>query len=317
MIRVSRDGLFACSCPPLAVNMRFPVVCTAALFGPLALAAGDVLEYKSTPPGQVIKEGVKLRILPVGDSITVGFASSDGNGYRLKLADDLLANDVVFAGTLHSGNMTDGFYAGWSGKTIQFIADNVGPSLEQRPNIILLLAGTNDMNPNPAISVEGNDPAAAADRLGSLVDQMIAACPDAAILVAQIINTCVQEQRPGTIQFQKLIPGVVEKRRNAGHHVLAVDFASLGDSILRADCIHPTDAGYRTLGDYWYDFISQIPKDWINKPFGNDPDRSNFQVASTDRSMSGGTSAATPRFKEKWLMSIAFQVMVTLMIMNN
>ncbi|KAK2018584.1 GDSL-like Lipase/Acylhydrolase [Colletotrichum eremochloae] len=297
--------------------MRFSIVCVAALFAPLTLAAGDVLEYKSTPPGQVIKEGVKLRILPVGDSITEGFASSDGNGYRLKLAEDLLANDVVFAGTLHSGNMTDGFHAGWPGKTIQYIADHVGPSLQQRPNIILLMAGTNDMNRNRAISVEGNDPEGAADRLGGLVDRMIAACPDATILVAQIINTCLAEQRPPTIQFQKLIPSVVLERRNAGHHVLAVDFASLSDTILRPDCIHPTDGGYRIMGDYWYDFIAQIPKDWINKPVGNDPDRSNFQIASADKSLSNGTSAAASEFKGKWLMPLAFQVMITLMIMNN
>ncbi|KAK2026163.1 GDSL-like Lipase/Acylhydrolase [Colletotrichum zoysiae] len=297
--------------------MRFSVVCAAALFAPLTLAAGDTLEYKSTPPGQVIKNGVKLRILPVGDSITYGFASSDGNGYRLELANDLLANDVVFAGTLHSGNMTDGYHAGWPGKTIQYIADNVGPSLAQRPNIILLHAGTNDMNRNRTISVEGNDPEGAADRLGGLVDQMIAACPDATILVAQIINTCLEDQRPATTEFQQLIPSVVKERRNAGHHVLAVDFTTLGDAILRADCVHPTDGGYRIMGDYWYDFIAQIPKDWINNPVGNDPDRSQNQVASAYKTESNGTSAATSQFKEKWLMPLAFQVMVTIMIMNN
>ncbi|KAK2000686.1 GDSL-like Lipase/Acylhydrolase [Colletotrichum falcatum] len=298
--------------------MRFSVARAAALFAPLAVAdTGDVLEYKSTPPGQVIKAGVELRILPVGDSITYGFESSDGNGYRLKLAEDLAANHVVFAGTLHTGNMTDGYHAGWPGKTIQYIADNVGPSLAQRPNIILLHAGTNDMNRNRNISVQGNDPAGAAVRLGSLVDQMIAACPDAAILVAQIIDTCLEEQRAATTQFQKLIPGVVEERRNAGHHVLAVDFTTLGDTMLRPDCIHPTDAGYRMMGDYWYDFITQIPKEWVNKPVGNDPDRSGFQAASADKSAPSGKSAAASRFGGGRLMPLAFQVMVTIMIMNN
>ncbi|GKT42915.1 multidomain esterase [Colletotrichum spaethianum] len=297
--------------------MRLSFASAAALFTPLALAAADVLEYKSTPPGQVIKAGVKLRILPVGDSITVGFLSSDGNGYRLELDEDLSANDVVFAGTLTSGNMTDGYYAGWSGQTIQYIADNVGPSLEQRPNIILLHAGTNDMNPNPTVSKEGNDPAGAAERLGCLIDQMITACPDATILVAQIVDTCDENQRPATEEFQKLIPAVVEQRRNASHHVLAVDFAALGDSILRADCIHPTNEGYRTMGDYWYDFIAQIPKDWINQPVGNDPGRSNGEDTSANKSVSGSTSAATSRFKEKWLMPLTVQVMIALMIMDN
>lgn len=39
--------------------------------------------------GALVKEGVELRILPVGDSITVGFESSQLNGYRLELQDKL------------------------------------------------------------------------------------------------------------------------------------------------------------------------------------------------------------------------------------
>ncbi|KAJ0325561.1 hypothetical protein COL5a_007372 [Colletotrichum fioriniae] len=295
--------------------MRFSIASIIALITPLTLAA-DSLEYKATPAGQVIKDGVKLRILPVGDSITVGYLSSDGNGYRLKLDEDLSANEVVFAGTVSGGNMSDGYYvsqqnrshfhdpnshklqAAWSGKTIKYIADNVGPSLVQRPNIILLHAGTNDMNPNPAVSTEGNDPAAAAERLGSLIDQMITACPDATILVAQIVDTCSAEQEPATVQYQKLIPGIVEQRRNASHHVLAVDFAALGTGILRDDCIHPTDEGYRTMGDYWYDFIAQIPKDWVTQPIGDDPDRSKDEAARASKSVS--TSGAVGSSSQRW-----------------
>ena len=36
-----------------------------------------------------LKSGKELRILPLGDSITWGFGSSDGNGYRLSLLDAL------------------------------------------------------------------------------------------------------------------------------------------------------------------------------------------------------------------------------------
>ena len=48
------------------------------------------LKFNGIVPGQSIKHGVKLRILGVGDSITVGFPSDgDGNGYRAKLKEDL------------------------------------------------------------------------------------------------------------------------------------------------------------------------------------------------------------------------------------
>ena len=143
-------------------------------------------------------------------------------------------------------------------------------SLEQHPNIVLLAAGTNDMNPNGAISTEGNNPADAADRLGKLIDKINTKCPDATVLVAMIINTCDPAQSPRTQEFQKLIPGVVKGRRDNGKHVFAVDFTSFGTNMLQ-DCIHPTNDGYKLMGDYWYDFITQIPKKWISNPEGDSP----------------------------------------------
>lgn len=60
---------------------------------PAPAANGDtILQFKSTPAGQKIANGLDLRILPVGDSITVGFGSEiggDGDGYRRQLRDDL------------------------------------------------------------------------------------------------------------------------------------------------------------------------------------------------------------------------------------
>lgn len=162
--------------------------------------------------------------------------------------------------------------AAWSGRTVQFIADHIGPSLAQQPNIILLHAGTNDMSSNGAVSTEGQDPKAAASRLGALIDQMIMGSPGAAILVAMIVNTCDQDQSDRTKEYQQLIPGVVKQRRDGGHHVLAVDFTDLSVETLQ-DCIHPTNAGYKLFGDYWYDFMLQIPKDWIEKPVGDAPIR--------------------------------------------
>jgi hypothetical protein len=130
------------------------------------------------------------------------------------------------------------------------------------------------MNPNENIATEGNDPKEAAGRLGKLIDRMISECPDATILVAMIINTCNEDQSPATKEFQKLIPGLVKERKDDGKHVLAADFTTFSTDDLR-DCIHPTNDGYKTMGDYWYSFISQVPKDWIKKPNGPDPDNDN------------------------------------------
>ena len=55
------------------------------------------------------REG-NLRILPIGDSITVGFGSKDGNGYRLYLRNDILSKgafNIDFIGTQVSGDNND------------------------------------------------------------------------------------------------------------------------------------------------------------------------------------------------------------------
>lgn len=59
----------------------------------LTPSKSTTLRYKGTKAGKEVKPGTKLRILGVGDSITVGFLSDrnggDGNGYRRQLRDDL------------------------------------------------------------------------------------------------------------------------------------------------------------------------------------------------------------------------------------
>ncbi|KAL6885245.1 carbohydrate esterase family 3 protein [Trichoderma longibrachiatum] len=239
---------------------------------PLSGIGRDVLHYKNTQPGRRIKGGIDLKILGVGDSITAGFLSDldggDGNGYQLQLRNDLSENKVVFAGTeTGGGSMSDRHFAAWSGEPTDYIADHLGPSLEQRPNIILLHAGTVDMSPDSALPTDGNDPWVTVGHLSMLVDKMIEKCPDAVILVAVIANTCSVGQSGRTEQYQAMIPEMVQQRRDCFQRILAVDFTSFPTSLLR-DCIHPTNEGYKKFGDYWYDFITQIPREWINRPAG-------------------------------------------------
>nr|UMZ45353.1 hypothetical protein [Paramyrothecium sp.] len=278
--------------------------------GPIWLhqsSQGTSIDSAAIQPRRIANQGIKLRILCAGDSITVGFLSDqdggDGNGYRLQLRDRLeeSGDEVVFAGTdrYPGSTMTDAYFAAWSGKTIKFIDDHISPSLVQRPNVILLHAGTNDMNPNHAVSREGNDPEGAARRLGVLLDHIIETCPDAVVLVAEIIGTCKPEQSPQTEEFQSLIPDIVRERRDAGHRVLAVDFSTFPMSDLR-DCVHPTNDGYRKLGDYWYDAMTQIPRDWISMPVGPDPVRPPEPESGSSKIDSFTFSTIVPVFSVFW-----------------
>ncbi|EXA38473.1 hypothetical protein NW761_007141 [Fusarium oxysporum] len=238
----------------------------------------NFLSFKSIPPGEVVQDGVKLRVLSVGDSITVGYGKgTDGNGYRKRLGKDLSGNEVVWAGTEKTkGNMKDGHFAAWSGKTVQYINDRVDPSLEQRPNLILIHAGTNDMNSNHRVSIDGNHPQETTNRLKSMVEKMISKCPDATIIIGMITDVCDNKsyhfQRERTTIYRGHIAKLAAELSKDGSHVLAADFGPFDDTLL-SDCVHPTQKGYEILGDWWYDFIHQIPEGWIKDPVGPDPVR--------------------------------------------
>ncbi|KAF4965458.1 hypothetical protein FSARC_6760 [Fusarium sarcochroum] len=240
--------------------------------------ASEYLSYQGTPSGQEIQGGVKLRILSVGGSIVLGFGpGTDGNGYRKRLRDDL---SVVFAGTEKNtkGDLKDGYFAAWSGKTVKYMDDHVDPSLKQRPNLILVMAGTNDMNSNPDISTEGNDPKETTERLRKMVEKMISKCPDATIILGMITNVCdnkqYHDQRERTKVYRGLIAELATELKADGSHVIAADFGPFKDSDL-SDCVHPVQQGYQIMGDWWYDFVHQIPEGWIKKPVGADPVRGN------------------------------------------
>ena len=79
------------------------------------------------------------------DSITVGYQSTDGNGYREHLIQDLPGDTIQMVGLYTSGNMPEPQMQGISGATIASIQQNIGPALAFQPNLVTLHAGTNDM----------------------------------------------------------------------------------------------------------------------------------------------------------------------------
>ncbi|RFU33649.1 hypothetical protein B7463_g2678, partial [Scytalidium lignicola] len=209
-----------------------------------------------------IAGGVALRILPLGDSITWGYLSSDGNGYRLDLENDLSGNPVDYIGSQTSGNMPDNHNEGHPGATIDQILDFSSASLPERPNVVLLHAGTNDLNDNPPV-----DPGGAPERLDNLIDKIISSCPDAAVLVAQIVPNGNAAVNALVQTFNAAIPGIVKTRADAGNHVLVVDMYSALTTADLTDGLHPNDGGYAKMANVWYaSLVNAGSMGWIQPP---------------------------------------------------
>jgi len=214
------------------------------------------------------------KILPLGDSITWGI--NYGGGYRIKLFTHTAADqkNVTFVG-YDTGNPPTstalsnlgsasskwvGKHEGHSGWTIQqdddlvtgkSTATNDGVNYTGKkvvadfgPNIVLVHLGTNDLNLGQA--------SGAPERLGTLIDHIVADAPDALVVVAKIIP--LPAQAAGVTTFNNAIPGVVQQRTSAGKHVIVVDqFSALTSSDM--DTVHPYESGYEKMAVVWYNAI--------------------------------------------------------------
>ena len=129
-------------------------------------------------------------VLPLGDSITHGFNSSDDAGYRSALFKLAVAasQKVTFIGSLSngpssvSGQTFPKNHEGHDGITVTGITDYVPPkkAFTTVPDIVLLHIGTNDMTSNANATTTAN-------QLDTLVTNVVQAGPDALVVVARIV----------------------------------------------------------------------------------------------------------------------------------
>ncbi len=205
----------------------------------------------------------KIRLMPLGASITEGFRSSTGDGYRGPLFKQLI-NEVTsldFVGSKKNGQMSDPDNEGHGGYRIEQIGDLTSDAVSKyRPNVVTLLVGTNDMGQNYQV-------ATAPDRLGAVIDKILAAGPDATVLVAEIVPSANADTQARTATYNSKIPGVVQARANAGKHVAFVSISSVNVGDLVDDGIHPNDAGYQKIANAWYAGVKKaILNGWIKDP---------------------------------------------------
>ena len=194
-------------------------------------------------------------ILPLGDSITHGFGSTDDAGYRSALFKLIVAanQNVMFTGSLTNGPSTvsgktfPSHHEGHDGISVSGITGWVPPAkaLTSTPHIVLLHIGTNDMTSNA-------DPTTTANQLDTLVTNLVKAAPDALILVAKIIPLFYTSTTYNN--YVAKIPGIVSAHAAKNEHVVMVDMTSFPSSDF-GNGVHPSDQGYAYMANLWYGAI--------------------------------------------------------------
>ncbi|MGK4008046.1 SGNH/GDSL hydrolase family protein [Sorangium sp. So ce1036] len=202
--------------------------------------------------------GEPCKILPLGDSITDGVGVQGGGGYRIDLFKKARAagQNITFVGSLLNGPaMVDGVafprnHEGHSGWRINQIAGLVpNPALQSGAHIVLLMAGTNDV-------IQNDDLATAPQRLGALLDKLVAAAPDALVVVAKLIPVSFSDA--AVIRYNDALDAVVEARASAGHHVMLVDMHTGFPTSELPDGVHPNQAGFARMANVWYAAIGDL-----------------------------------------------------------
>jgi len=196
--------------------------------------------------------------MPLGDSITLGV----NGGYRNDLYNGLTQNNcsVGFVGTQSDQNtrVADKEHEGHSGFTIDNIASNVDGWLAgAQPNMVLLMAGTNDTAWWTAETAEQ-----IGARHNALIERIRTARPNAWIFVASIppqssalIAPNQVDRATLTSQFNAVVRRNVDARMAAGQRVRFVDVHSALAVADLYDGIHPTEAAHARVAQKFLESI--------------------------------------------------------------
>lgn len=204
-----------------------------------------------------------LIIMPLGDSLTFGLNQGDpqgaSGGYRYPLLKKLQAaygQDVYFVGSERNGPLPENRHQGHPGYNTAQIADVIdkGYLEDYRPNIIVLMIGTNDI----ALGLSRDE---APNRVQAIIQKVFSHLPAVHLIVASIppqpmdgggfVNT--YNERIRQIVLSSAAQGV---RVSFADVNSALSFADVYNTV--EDSLHMNSTGYSKIADVFFGRISAL-----------------------------------------------------------
>ncbi|CAI7676667.1 hypothetical protein N7533_010261 [Penicillium manginii] len=186
-----------------------------------------------------------LRVLPLGASITFGYKSTDGNGYREWIRRQLRFEGwpVEMVGTRRAGTMRDNFNEGHVGFRIDQMLPKAEKDFAQRPNLILINVGTNDALQNHRIYSAGT-------RMNILVEKLFDSIEGTTIILSTLLPNGRKPEQVESINEQ--IRNLVAYRRARNNRIVLADMSHFIKVDELVDRVHPDDAAYEKMASVWW-----------------------------------------------------------------
>lgn len=202
-----------------------------------------------------------LKIMPLGDSITLGVNGGYRNGLWTRLVSMGHGVDFVGSETDPYAKAPDAHHEGHPGFTLRDLSAQVnGWLVASKPSHVLLLAGTNDV---AWWTVESAGQIA--DRAVALVNQILAAQPGVWVIVGSIPPLSSQLIEPNKVdraQLARAYNAALEQRvRAMATAAKRVRWANVGGAVSLADLydgVHPTEAAADKMAAVWFDALRTV-----------------------------------------------------------
>ena len=193
-----------------------------------------------------------IRIMPLGDSITLGTNSNlplpTYEGYRVGYRQELFQSlvdagyPIDFVGSQSEGDLAlpafDTDHEGHGGYSANQVADSVyGWAVSAAPDYILLHIGTNQ-TPVDAVDVE------------RILDEIDRYSTNVTVILARIINK--QSYSSRITEFNNNVAIMAQARIDSGDKIVMVDMENALDySLDMSDDQHPNASGYTKMAQVW------------------------------------------------------------------